>query len=440
MAEANPAGTSWQNLLSRLKKTVSGLVLLFCFLLFPAFIVYSSLHHLFELKIGNLRQATLEKMRNQLEHMETYSDNRRYLHLLLKKIHELAQKQNNPEIFLQNNLDNLRKMYPGQIEFIVWDNKGEVIRKLTDQQGLRYILGRLYEVLHEVADAVKTDEQINIATLGSVSRNLNLVRQYLGKIFIPANLRLPYIKNTNAGPILSDFAARFSSFWYQIGDQTSLFCFISESLLKSSSGLHKIAATLNQREKDLICGFTISPEVTSPVTRVPENLAGFLARALAEFENVAEPVFENDQAIVLISLAQPGIRSFCIHPKKANIWLPARNRDIPFTRLMALLIILYAIIHIFIRFKQNFVSIKWKLTGLFLFANLAPLSIMGFISHDYLASKHEAMRNNVKSDQSKVIRDFDNRFASIQHDISTTINNELDKINPHQPTSQPRTA
>lgn len=416
-------------LLFVLKKAVSAMVLFFCFLLFPAFLIFSSLNHLFELKTNNLRMQKLEQMRNKLEHLEKYSDNSRYLHFLCKTIFDKAQTSADPVAFLHKNLTNLKIRYNGHIEFIVWDNKGQPIKELTDQQGYRYILSKLYEMFKDVADVLKADEQANILQIKSVTRNLNLARQYLGKIFLPDNLRQPYLTNAEAGPILSDFTSKYSSFWYQIGDRISFFCFLSESLLKGNDGLHKIVNTLNHQSKDLICGFTISPEVATPVTAVPEVLSGFLARALAEFENIAEPVFENEQALILISLAQPGVRSFCIHPKQPGIWSAAMNRDTAFIRIIAFLLLFYILLYAFITFRQEFVSIKWKLTGLFLFANLAPLAIMGFIAHDYLNSKFEALRNESSTDLSKLMRDFDSRFASIKDDISEKLNTELDKIN-----------
>lgn len=416
-------------LLIALKKAVSALVLFFCFLLFPAFLIFSSLNHLFELKTNNLRMQKLEQMRNQLEHLEKYSDNSRYLHFLCKTIFDKAQTSADPVSFLRKNITNLKTLYNGHIEFIVWDNKGQPIKELTDQQGYRYILSKLYEMLKDVADVLKADDQANILQIKSVGRNLNLARQYLGKIFLPDNLRQPYLKNAEAGPILSDFTNKYSSFWYQIGDRVSLFCFLSEGLIKGNHGLYKIVNTLNHQSADLICGFTLSPDVTTPVTTVPEALSGFLARTLAEFENIAEPLFENDQALILISLAQPGVRSFCIHQKQPEVWSAANNRDTVFIRIMAFILLFYFLLYGFVTFRQEFVSIKWKLTGLFLFANLAPLAIMGFIAHDYLNSKFEALRNEANSDLSKLMRDFDSRFASIQDDISGKLNLALDKIN-----------
>lgn len=410
-------------------RVISVLVMAFCFLLFPAFIIFTSLNHLFELRTDNLRQQKLEQMHNKLEQMEKYSDNNRYLHFLFKKIFSEAQKLQDPFPFLQKNFANLKAKYDGQLEFIVWDSAGKVVSHLTDQQGYRYILIKLYGMLRDVAEVLKKDSQASISDLKSIKSNINIARQFLGKIFLQDNLRLPYLDSPEAGPILSDFSSKYSSFWYHIGHNSSFLCFLSEALVKGNHGLFKITKALNSRPDNLISGFALSPELTVPATPVPEIYRPFLTRSLAEFELIADPVFENEQALIMIGLAQPGVRSFCIQPKDSQQWATAKNRDSLFIRIMAAILLFYLAIYYFVRFRQEFVSIKWKLIGLFLFANLAPLSIMGFITNDYLTNKREALTNEAITALSKHLRKFDHNFSAIKNDITTELNRTFDRIN-----------
>jgi len=409
------------------QKTVSAFVGLFCFFLFPAFIIFNALDLTFTIKKSNLRQHKLEQMKTALEHLEKASDNSRYLHYILHKISTSAQNQKNYD-FLEKNLRNLKKQYPGDLEFIVWDARGNIVNNLTDQKSFRYILSKLFEVFKEAAEALSVDDQAVISELPVLNRNLNLIRQFLGKIFIPDSLRKPYLKNTEAGPILSDFASRYSHFWYQIGDQASLFCFISEKLVKSHSGLEKLAQHLNNH-KDFWCGYSLSQERKADRNSLPPGYAGTLATALATFENLAEPVFENERFLILISLPQPGIKAWCLHEKQAEQWSTAFNRDQIFARIISLMLIFYLLLFSWFRLKQEFFSIRWKLTGLFILANMAPLAIMGFISHDYLYSKKEALFNNIKTDLNKFIRNIDSRFPVIQEEISDILNQQFDSLN-----------
>lgn len=413
-----------------LKNAVSILVLVFCFLAFPLFIIFSALNNLYQVKIGNLRQQKLGQMRGRLEHLEKYGSNSRYLHFLLLNFAERAEKAAVPADYLKAAVANLHQRYPGDFGFVVWDEKGGVIRELTDQKGYSYILARLYEVLRDVSDAVSNDSQVDVINIRSVSKNLNLVRQFLGRIFIPEYLKKPYLQGNDAGPLLTDFGGRFSSVWYRVGSRISFFCFISEKLMKNSSGLEKIADSLNRRQDGIISGFSISPEFSAPANRVDERFLPALTLALSQFENVSEPVFENEQALICMSMPEPGLRTFCLHAKDPAQWSVELNRDMIFARISVLLCAFYLFLYIYFRFKQQFFSISWKLTGLFLFANLAPLSILGFIAHDYLINRKLALRDEIAGSLSKLMRDFDLRYASLKYDFAREISRRIEDVAP----------
>lgn len=404
------------------------MVLVFCFLAFPLFIIFSALNNLYQVKIVNLRQQKLGQMNGRLEYLEKYSSNSRYLHFLLLNFVERAEKAAVPTDYLKVAIANLHQRYPGDFEFVVWNEKGAVVRELTDQKGYSYILARLYEVLRDVSEAVSSDSQLDVVSIRSVSKNLNLVRQFLGKIFIPEYLKKPYLQGNDAGPLLTDFGGKFSSVWYRVGRRISFFCFISERLMKSTSGLAKITDSLNSHHDGIMSGFSVSPNFSQPANQVEERFLPVLSLALAQFENVSEPVFENDQALICMSMPEPGMRTFCLHAKEPAQWSIELNRDMLFVRIMVLLCGFYLFLYIYFRFKQQFFSISWKLTGLFLFANLAPLSILGFIAHDYLINRKQALRDEIAGDLSKLLRDFDLRYASLKYDFAREITRKIENI------------
>ena len=108
MSENRPAEAS--NLRS-LKNAVSLLVLVFCFLAFPLFIIFSALNNLYQVKIGNLRQQKLDQMHGRLEYLEKYSNNGRYLHFLLLRLAENAEKAAVPADFLKAAFVNLHQRF-----------------------------------------------------------------------------------------------------------------------------------------------------------------------------------------------------------------------------------------------------------------------------------------------------------------------------------------
>ncbi len=421
--------------LSGLRRSVPVLVLIFCFILFPAFIIYSALSNLYQVKVDNLRQQLLDRMQSRLEHLEKYSSNSRYFHFLLLKIAEQAQSAASPEDYLHASLQKLRKHYPDDVEFVVWDAGGKVIKELTDQKGFSYILTKLYEVLREVAETVSADSQVEIRELPVLKRNLNLVRQFLGRIFIPEYLKKPYLQGNDAGPLLTEFGGRFSSVWFRMGERISFLCFLSDRIIKGHSGLTRISDSLNQLADGVISGFTLSPDFTTPVNRISKQNLPALGLALARFENISEPVFESEDALICMSMPQPGIRTFCLAIKNPADWSAELNRDLVFFRIATLLFVFYFLLFVYYRYKQQFFSIGWKLTGLFLFANLAPLAILGFITNDYLANRKQSLRNDIAGNLSRLMRDFDLRSSALKHEFANELNQQIAGIENGRPIS-----
>lgn len=338
------------------------LIHVFCFFIFPLYIIYSGLEHLYLVQTSVQRQECIQVMRRNLEQIEKYSNSSHYLHLLLKKIFADTQASASSVAHLQRNIDNLKRQYPNDFEFIVWNAQGEIIQSLTDRKGFRYVLTKLYTVLGEVAANMIADRQTNTKELPVVKSNLHLIRRYFGKIFMPDHLNRPYLTGQQAGPLLADFGGSFNSVWYQMGDKLSFVCFLSDRILHQHDGLNKIVDVLNRQNPDLVNGFTLSPDIASPATEVPPQFLPVLARALAEFENLAEPLFENDRFLIRLDLAQPGIRSFSLLEKRSEKWSRAILVDQRFVRIAVLLLLFHLLLCFHLNYRVSFISIRWKLT------------------------------------------------------------------------------
>lgn len=418
-------------LISKLDKSfsrlLSAIVLVFCFLLFPLFIIHSTVGNLFEMQTSALRQKKIDQMDEKLTILKQYSDNSRYIHSLLKKVFEYAQMSDNPTEYLRQNFDNLKSQYPEMFSFIAWNAKGDVIRELTDQQRYAYVMSRLYILLNATTRALKLGVQMSIAQIDEVKQNINLVRHFLGKIFIVDYLRQPYLHGFEAGPVLSDFGADFSHFWFHIGDKISFLTFINEDFLSSYDGLQKVISVVQRQSPEFSTGYTIAPYFE--LNQVSPTHRGYLTRAIAEFENSSEPFFENDKLLIAVSMAQPELRTFCIYPKETEIW-SVKYRTNKFVVQAAVgLFLFYLLLWFHLKFRMQFVSIRYKLLGLFLFASAAPLSILGFIAHDYLISTREASENEVRIDSLKLLREFDARYDSVKQEYSDKLNRIIGKIN-----------
>ena len=169
------------------QKFLSYFVVVFCFLFFPAFLLFSTLNILFESNAENLKQTKLTEMGNILEYMNKYSSNKRYFHFLLSKIADYTQKADNPKQYIENNIKNLKTRYPDQIQFVVWNSDGKVIKEISDKTKYNYVLNKVYLCLLEVTNAIKEDSSSIVSNIELIKKNLKMLRTIFGKIFILEN-------------------------------------------------------------------------------------------------------------------------------------------------------------------------------------------------------------------------------------------------------------
>ena len=148
------------------QKFLSYFVVIFCFLFFPVFFIFSSVHIICWNNAENLKQSKIVEMDYALEYLNKYSNNKKYFHYLLTKYSEYAQISDNPLESLKKNINNLKAKYPNKFQFIVWDNNGKVVKELSDKTGYNYIISKLYEVLN----SVRIDPSLRIADIKSVKK------------------------------------------------------------------------------------------------------------------------------------------------------------------------------------------------------------------------------------------------------------------------------
>ena len=407
---------------------LSYFVLFFCFFLFPIFLFYTSLDIVLESKVNSLRQSTLEEMDNSLEYLNKYSNNKKYFHYLLSKISDYSQDASDPLEYFTININNIKAKYPNKFQFVVWNEKGEIIKRLTDKSSYSYVLNKLYESLYEVTNAVKDNSSTKISNLSLIKKNISFLQSFFGRIFVPEKLKKPIINDYNSGPLLTELGHDFSYVWFSMKPKVSFLCFISESLLNEYSGLNKIVNSLNSNESRIIYGFSKIPNYDEPISEFPVKYQSNLCLALATFENGGNDIFENSESIVRMSMPQPNIRAFCFLPKIDDIWNHDYQKKYWFGIFICVLLMIYSFIGFWYLYKQNFFSIRWKLTILFLLANLAPISILGFVTKFYIDHKRISLINDITGNIEKNIREIDIQYNNFILSYSSKLNSIVDEI------------
>ncbi|MFZ5952522.1 MAG: PP2C family protein-serine/threonine phosphatase [Candidatus Rifleibacteriota bacterium] len=408
----------------RLLRTI---VVAFCLFLFPVFIIFASLTRLYEIRVDNLRRETMINLAHNLDLINNFSSNRSYFHQLFKRIFQLAQKSSEPEKILKLNFENIKKNYPDCFEFIVWDEKGRTNIELTDQKGFKFILAKLFEVLKETSDTIVDDMNVRIADLPVFGKNKSLVGKFMGRFFIADQLKFPYLNGTDAGAAQVDFALKRSDYWYQIGERVSFLVFFNNDILKGFDGLKKIVDARNSQARRTFFGFARGMDFDTSL--LPKNLVSELTVALARYDNFDRSIIETDRSMVAVKSSGENLKIFAVQPKDSIEWSVYKQRNSSLVKIVSLFFLAYLILYFSVIQMKAFVSIRIRLTMVFLFASLIPLMVLAFIGYDFVESRAISLKNEFINSSIESLQSFDLRSELLKEECRASLVNACEQVN-----------
>lgn len=408
---------------------ISALGLFFCFFLFPVFVINASLTSLLELKCENHKQRVFHELSENLKKLAPYSDERHYFHLMLQKNFELAETSSNFTNHIGRVIKRLKKNYPGQLEFIVWDKNGQTIDSLTDEKRFRFVLKKLWEVFSEVTRQIQANENTDIKNLPIIKSSLNLIKHFLGRVFLPESLALPHLKDGTGTTILADYGKERPYFWYHTGKNGGILCFLTWDVIKSNTGLKKITDAINRSNPAILTGFASLHNLSEPYLTSPSPFMNQVIMALARYETTSEQQIDTDDIQTVVQVLNPHIRTFAIKVKTDDVYRPDITRALILTRIIALYLLLSGILYLNFNLRKSFFSIRWRLLFLFIYANMAPMIVLGTIAYDYLQNKTIALKNDIHLESARLLRDIDQRFSVQTEKYTSSLNEFISSLN-----------
>ncbi|MGM0601602.1 MAG: PP2C family protein-serine/threonine phosphatase, partial [Candidatus Rifleibacteriota bacterium] len=402
---------------------------LFCFFIFPLFLVDVGLDSYLETRKDLQRKQRFKQMNNRLEMLLQYGNSRHYYHALLKRITDFAQESEDPIAYLRRALSHLKKVNPGVFKFIVWDKKGKTVKDLTDETRYRYIVRTIYRVFVKTAQDCRQNYPGIPEEIDLVQKRLHLIRSYLGAFFIPERLNLPYLRGILGECIMASANPKKSHFWHRVKEKFALFATIHIKAIDSPVYLKKLVDSLNKNNGvQMKCGIAQllkDDEVyTSPDFAFKEELL----IELGKFLDSSETEVETDNLLLVIKPVTPFVLGFCALPVKNNLIDIKSAR----TNILILTIFLMAAIGLIIAyvvFKNDFFSIRWKLALLFIYANGLPLLILGFLGFEYLQQTRMQLLDKGQKQVSDLLNNMDSKFEIILDEYGREINEICDNFN-----------
>ncbi|GAB4277165.1 MAG: hypothetical protein Kow0029_19740 [Candidatus Rifleibacteriota bacterium] len=385
----------------------------FSFVIIPFLLLDAGLDSMLNIRAEQEISKTFEKMKENLDFLVSRSDDRKYFHSILKKAFEDALNSSDPVESIGRSIGLLKKKFPDSFKFIVWQEKGKLVDRLTDEKRYKYIVRNLYILFREVA----RDCQLNYPgfpeNISIVTEKLNLFRGYLGRFLVPNHLRLPYQYGIQGQCILADSQDRLPLFWFQYSPALTVYCAISSAPLNRNYGLKDAIRILNRNGK-IVSGIINETEI---IPRFEEKVVNELLLEMGKFENAGLPQRITADRLISFKLLTPKLRGFCmIEKRRLATGYPNEEKRFIIAKLLIVLMILTFIFYCYsLRIKKITFSIRFKLAFLFLYANGLPLMILGTIGYEYLQQQRYNLIQEIHNKNERILLDIDAGYRKHLH-------------------------
>lgn len=411
-----------------LSRIVKWLSFVFFLVVLPVYLLFFFIIGYYQTAESRYIQDLHEQMSWDIETISLIQSDKNYFHSVFYNKFCKTDIEYRSKNDLVENIEDFRKLFGNKIKFITWDSKGNLLADLTDEQGYRYVLRVIHNVLQELRKG-KENGIKEVSDLDYVIDNMNIIQAYLGQYIISDDLFDPLKDDHFGKAIITGNNEDRKLVWYYPGENFTVLCKIDESITDINWGLKRVLDSFNQRSSIIKAGF-IDP-ISLRHYGMPAN-----SRDTTELKIEAMSFFrhyqdfrETDSYIIQFYQAAPEIIIFAyIH--NSHI-LNSRKMAIKLlTQIIKWLFIICFILYCyFLRFPSLNMSIKYKMIFLFLSVNILPLAIGGSIGYEFFRNTRENIIEQLHNESIEILREFDNRYSEIASEIAFELNAFIDKYN-----------
>lgn len=405
----------------------SGLSLVLCFFVFPAFLFLIAFDNFVSYQKTNSLKESQSKSRHLLIDLKVHSDGQKYFDLVFNNFFNEKRYNADYEKTLRSNIQRLKNAFPESLEFVVWNKSGNLDKKLSDNPRYIFFLKKLNRYLSELYEIAIKDfpgEPYIPVTLKKQARNF---KQLLGP-FIPASaLTNSFMPSRQRRCFQMHGKGKQAYGWFSKNKNFSILIYISNKAVNSFHGAKAMCAKLNKRNTNTKLFLlderkkTIYPSTSPQISRqlffnqkrfTELNPADFLTddRFLYSYQNLRENLWG-----VVIKEIQG------INEQTDRYWQL-------FARIIGAIFLFLIILQVYFLVHSNpFVAIRWKLYFVFFYTIGLPMLIFAVIGYEYLTQKQSQIQTDFANEILENIDEFDSKFENYQNKLAENLTNELEK-------------
>ena len=395
------------------------LLVVFCFVCVPAFIISYSTYIYFQINeekiISNLKSYT-QHITNELRY-NLYADK-----YFCRLFHEYTLKEFDSNI--ENTINYCKKLkgeYGANIDFVVLTNDGEIKYNTNPT-----IYNHPSKTWHDAYHHVKYYHSPIIKLYLTGKRgNSNALKEIFGPNTLAKTFGALYKENIYS-LVWGDYSGKHSPGGVYTFKWGGFFVFISKELLNDIVHF-KNTIQKYSTDKDIITGlFNPKNSDNSIWTNINLNNKQELVKVLYNSESQVKSFIETTDHYICKQSLTDNYRIFTFSQKKNTKLILLGKCFLVFLIycFFSSHIIKYFINTILLK-KPGEASIRLKIAFLFIFATIIPLFLFALVSYEYETHKRETLINEAKMWSNENIINIDQRYQSYLKTISNNFDNYI---------------
>lgn len=391
--------------------------------IFPFILLYFALSSHFQLQKDISINSYRNKMNDQLNILFDHHADPVFFHSILQKNFRIADKSKMPNKAIHTMITQFKNRFKNNIKFIIWDQKGKIITKLSEIKGYKYVLKLVYKAVKELSAYSKIHFDLDVDKI-PILKKIYLLRKVLGRFLIKHQMSLP-LRNSYLGRCLTTSTSQEKGLlWYQMGKNFSLVCFINKKLLKQNMASRLLVERSNQINEYVKLGaLNLITHKYHGISTLSASDKAHIALKAENFNRSSFPFVETKKFLFLFQQPSEKLLIFS-YLKKENIILSvSKIRNSILAKLIILLVTFSFVLYCY-SLKYNFFdySIKQKLITLFLFVNLISLLTIVATSYKFFDYKKIILINDIQKKSFHALKSINKRYASMRKNISEQLN------------------
>jgi len=410
-------------------KLITGLLQLMLMVLLPVFLLWSVLSGYYGSVSRQAISDAQDRLNLQLDRLEAFHSDETFFHALLQQNFARADVSVDPDAELKNKVASFRRFFADRVRFIVWKPDGSVNTALSDEKRFQFILKTMYQVMHLLAEAYRSEPTSDPAGLQTVTGKINLLRGYFGQLLFENQLFEPLKPGAHGRCLFVSLDKQQRLLWYYPGRNFSLACFLDAELTGRFLGpktFIRWAATRLASERPAMVKTLSYDSCGLPETA--EEQAEIMLE-IKKFESDGMAARESHNFLINVRQASPDLLLASYLRKTA---LPSAHEQTTRTLcriLSAIFLAAFFLYCLLLRHPNWCLSVKHKMLLLFIFSNGLPMLLMLSAGYEFFHEKRSELLNSAHQESMRILKEFDLRFPEAATSLAARLNGFIDERN-----------